>query len=621
MIVRPGPDRARHADAPAHHLARLATRRAPVADPGEACQQARAAGLVVHRADPLNAETPLGMLPGRAVVPSDRFYVRNHFGIPALDAATSRLEVGGMAGQPLSYTLADLRSMPSQSVVVTLECAGNGRSGVDPPAPGEQWGLGAVGAAAWTGVPLTEVLARAAPQAGAREVVFRGADRGPVEGHAGPVHFERSLPISGLGSAGALLAYAMNGQPLPAAHGYPLRLIVPGWYGVASVKWLTSIELTDRAFHGHFQADRYHIGGEPLTLQAVRSLITELRPGDPAAPGEVVVCGLAWSGAAPITRVEVSLGGQPWQRATLTDPGHPYGWYSWQLLARLEVPGSISVRARATDAAGRTQPSRPAWNPLGYANNAVHRVRIGPSGCTAQRQTQRNDPPKGASMNRPEAARQAQQARAHRVLPTRNPPRRGARRLPGRSPSPHHQPRSAARGTTLTLRDGSLVLIRQVQTADVPLVADIFDRLSPTSRWMRFLAAKSHLTEAELRYLTDIDHHNHEALAALDHPGGDGLGVARYIRHPHDPQAAEIAIAVVDDWHRRGLGTELMSQLSDRARRAGIGRLTALMSADNVAMARLLHTMGAKLIGREADTAEYQIILAPNAEHNHDWRA
>ena len=152
-------------------------------------------------------------------------------------------------------------------------------------------------------------------------------------------------------------------------------------------------------------------------------------------------------------------------------------------------------------------------------------------------------------------------------------------------------------------------------------MADIFDRLSPTSRWMRFLAAKNYLTEAELRYLTDIDHHDHEALAALHHPGGHGLGVARYIRHPHDPQAAEIAIAVVDDWHRRGLGTELMTQLSGRARRAGIGRFTARMSADNVAMAGLLHTMSAELIGREADIAEYQVILAPNAEHHHEWHA
>jgi DMSO/TMAO reductase YedYZ molybdopterin-dependent catalytic subunit len=330
----------------------------------------------VHRATALNAETPLRVLSAGAVVPNDRFYIRNHFGIPPLNAATWRLEVGGLAGRPLSLSLAELRSMPSRTVEVMLECAGNGRSGLNPPTPGEQWGLGAAGLAAWTGVPLTEILAAAAPQPGAREVVFRGADRGRVEGRGGPVHFERSLPVGRLGPAAALLAYAMNGQPLPAAHGYPLRLIVPGWYGVASVKWLTRIELTGRAFDGHFQADRYHISGEPLTLQAVRSLITQPAAGDLAQPGDVVVRGLAWSGAAPITRVEVSIGGQPWQQATLADPGHPHGWCPWELPTRLAERGSITVRARATDAAGRTQPSQPAWNPLGYANSAVHHVQI-----------------------------------------------------------------------------------------------------------------------------------------------------------------------------------------------------------------------------------------------------
>jgi RimJ/RimL family protein N-acetyltransferase len=229
----------------------------------------------------------------------------------------------------------------------------------------------------------------------------------------------------------------------------------------------------------------------------------------------------------------------------------------------------------------------------------------------------------GTLPERVEAAHQAQQARVHRILPhARNaPPRQGFRRLPGRSRPSGHPPRSAARSAIVTLRNGSPVLIRQVQATDVPLVADIFARLSPMSRWMRFLSPKSHLTEAELRYLTNIDHRNHEALAALDHPGGHGLGVARYIRHTHDPQAAEIAIAVVDDWHRRGLASELMSQLSDRARQAGIRRFTALMSADNVAMAGLLRTMSAELVHHESATAEYQIRVAPSAEHNHDRRA
>ena len=348
----------------------------PVVDPGEAYRQATGAGLVAHRADPLNAETPLTALTGADLAPDDRFYVRNHFGIPDLDPATWRLDVGGLAGRPRSLSLAELRAMPSRTVVATIECAGNGRCALDPAVPGEPWGLGAVGTAAWTGVPLTDVLEAAAPQPSAREVVFRGADSGQVAGRDGKVHFERSLPLRRLATVGALLAYAMNGQRLPQVHGYPLRLVVPGWYGVASVKWLTGIELTGQAFGGHFQVDRYHIGRQPVTLQAVRSVITEPRPGETLEPGEVVVRGLAWSGAGPIARVEVSIGDRPWRAATLTGGQHRHGWRAWQLRAQVTEPGPVIVRAKATDAAGRTQPGRPAWNPLGYAANSVHQVVI-----------------------------------------------------------------------------------------------------------------------------------------------------------------------------------------------------------------------------------------------------
>ena len=287
-------------------------------DPEVACRQALEAGLIVHRASPLNAETPLPAFGSDVVLPSDRFYVRNHFGVPDLDPATWRLRVGGLTGRPLSFSLDELRSMPSRTVLATLECAGNGRSGLNPAVPGEQWDLGAVGTAAWTGVPLAEVLDRAAPLARAQELVFRGADRGQVEGRDGPVAFERSLPRGEPATARALLAYAMNGAPLSAQHGFPLRLIVPGWYGVASVKWLTDIDLTARAFDGYFQVDRYQIDGEPLTEQAVRSLITWPRPGAALAPGVVTVAGLAWSGAAPIARVQVSIDGQRWQLARLS---------------------------------------------------------------------------------------------------------------------------------------------------------------------------------------------------------------------------------------------------------------------------------------------------------------
>jgi len=341
------------------------------------------AGLVVRNADPLNCETPLRGLSGGLVVPNSRFYIRNHFGIPHLDRPRWRLEVGGLVERRLSLDLDRLRAMPSATAVVTLECAGNGRAGLWPPAPGEQWGLGAVSTAEWTGVPLTEVLRQAGVQATAQEVVFRGADSGHVDGHDGRVRFERSLPVSQLGPADALLAYAMNGEELPRHHGYPLRLVVPGWYAVASVKWLTEIQLTSRPFRGHFQVERYHIGGDPLSLQRVRSLITEPAPGTAIEPGEIVIRGLAWSGAAPIARVEVRIGDAPWQPATLAGDRHRHSWQRWELPAHLARPGTVSIQARATDQAGHTQPDRPQWNPLGYANNAIQEVRLAVGAASA----------------------------------------------------------------------------------------------------------------------------------------------------------------------------------------------------------------------------------------------
>jgi DMSO/TMAO reductase YedYZ molybdopterin-dependent catalytic subunit len=309
-------------------------------------------------------------------MPSARFYVRNHFGIPDLDPASWRLHVGGLVERHLTLGLAELRAMPSASAVITLECSGNGRSGLKPRVPGEQWGFGAVSTAEWTGVPLTEVLDRAGVQAAATDVVFRGADHGQVDGRDGQVHFERSLPVRQLGQAGALLAYAMNGEELPKLHGYPLRLIVPGWYAVASVKWLTSISLAGQPFGGHFQAERYHIDGQRLSLQRVRSLITTPVPGATARPGAIMIRGVAWSGTAPIARVQVRIGDGPWQSATLLGARSRHSWQWWEFPGVPARPGNMTISARATDLAGRTQPAQPQWNTLGYANNAIHQVRL-----------------------------------------------------------------------------------------------------------------------------------------------------------------------------------------------------------------------------------------------------
>src|SRR6266516_7112952 len=190
-----------------------------------------------------------------------------------------------------------------------------------------------------------------------------------------------------------------------------------------------------------------------------------------------------------------------------------------------------------------------------------------------------------------------------RWLPSRLRP--GCSRLPG------HRPRPAVKGRPVALRDGSKVLIRQVQSTDAPLLADGFSRLSPQSRRMRFLTTKKELSRAELRYFTDVDHHDHEALGALNHADGRGVGIARYIRDAEDPQAAEIAVTIVDDWQGRGLGTELLTQLTGRARCEGIHRFTALASADNAAIAALLRNRNAELVGRGAGTVEYQITLTP----------
>ncbi|HYX59009.1 MAG TPA: GNAT family N-acetyltransferase [Streptosporangiaceae bacterium] len=183
----------------------------------------------------------------------------------------------------------------------------------------------------------------------------------------------------------------------------------------------------------------------------------------------------------------------------------------------------------------------------------------------------------------------------------------------------HATPPRPAEGTPTLLRDGSTVLIRQVRGTDAPLLADGFARLSARSRQLRFLGPKKMLSAAELRYFTDVDHHDHEALGALSPADGRGAGIARYIRDPGDPGAAEIAVTIADEWQGRGLGTALLTRLSDRARQEGIGRFTAMVSADNVAMTRLLWKMGAELTGRSRGTADYEVALQPVDEYGLDW--
>jgi DMSO/TMAO reductase YedYZ molybdopterin-dependent catalytic subunit len=284
----------------------------------------------------------------------------------------------------LELSLRDLHNMRSDTLVATLECAGNGRSLFDPPVSGERWRLGAVSTAEWTGVPLVEVLDRVGPTTAAQEVLFRGADSGTVEGSPGPIHFERSLTLDEARTGDVLLAYAMNGEPLPIQHGYPLRAIVPRWYAVASVKWLTNIEMIDSGFAGYFHSERYFYEWqrdgatvrEPVRLQRVRSLVTEPTEDEFVPLGDCVVRGVAWSGAAPIAQVEVSIADGPWHQAHLVGHRQQHSWQWWEFLTQLQQPGIITLRSRATDLAGRVQPEQAEWNRLGYGANAIQPVAI-----------------------------------------------------------------------------------------------------------------------------------------------------------------------------------------------------------------------------------------------------
>jgi DMSO/TMAO reductase YedYZ molybdopterin-dependent catalytic subunit/rhodanese-related sulfurtransferase/glyoxylase-like metal-dependent hydrolase (beta-lactamase superfamily II) len=350
--------------------------------PDETHRLAAQQGMIVHRAEPLNFETSIPALIGGAVMPNAHFYVRNHFATPTIDADRWRLRIGGLVERPLTLSVRDLSRLPSETRVVTLECAGNGRYSLSPPVEGEPWQLGAVSTAEWTGVPLSEVFDRVGVLPAATEIVFRGADHGQVQGRSDLIHFERSLPIDIASEAQALLAYAMNGEPLPVQHGYPVRLVVPSWYGVASVKWLETIEAVDRRFDGYFQVDKYwyETDGrprEPVTIQRVRSVVTDPTEGEELPAGSVTIRGVAWSGAAPLARVEISINDGPWLETRLIGDRHRHSWQWWELLTHMDRPGEVSIRSRATDLAGRTQPDKAPWNRHGYGNNAVMAVHIG----------------------------------------------------------------------------------------------------------------------------------------------------------------------------------------------------------------------------------------------------
>ncbi|MEO8229708.1 MAG: sulfite oxidase [Chloroflexota bacterium] len=326
--------------------------------------------LRVVTREPLNAETPLAALTG-ILTPVGKHYVRNHFAIPAHPGT---LIIDGAVDRPVTLSVAELMTRPPVKRFVTLECAGNGRAFLDPPPPGEPWQLGAVGTAEWTGVPLAQLLAEAVVSADAIEVRFRGADRGTPGGLEQEIAFERSLPPEIAGEA--LVAYAMDGRLLTPNHGAPLRLVVPGWYGMASVKWLTEISATSEPFRGFYQVERYVVDGQPLGPIAPRAVIVAPADGALVARGPNTVRGFAWSGRG-LAGVEVSLdGGTTWRRARLGSRLAAEAWQTWQLRWSARKPGPAMILARAIEVGGRAQPLDAVHDPLGYGNNAAQPTRV-----------------------------------------------------------------------------------------------------------------------------------------------------------------------------------------------------------------------------------------------------
>jgi DMSO/TMAO reductase YedYZ molybdopterin-dependent catalytic subunit len=319
------------------------------------------------------------------VTPAGMHYLLIHYDVPFVDAEAHVVTFDGFE-TPLALGIEDLRTRPVVSAPVTFECAGNGRALFDTRPVSQPWLLEAVGTAEWTGTPLAPLLREAGVPAATVELLFTGLDRG-VEGGEEQA-YQRSLPLAEATREDVLLVYAMNGQPLPPQHGAPLRLLVPGWYGMTNVKWLSRITALPEPYEGYQNAVGYRMRidadelGEPVSRIRVRSLMVP--PGVPSfperdrtlAPGSVTLEGRAWSGSAPIERVEVSVdGGSTWSDARVEPAAAPYAWHRWSFEWAAH-PGAYDLASRATDATGATQPQEPEPNLGGYANNALQIVRV-----------------------------------------------------------------------------------------------------------------------------------------------------------------------------------------------------------------------------------------------------
>lgn len=319
-----------------------------------------------------NFGMPLDMVDPDLIVPTDRFFMRSNGPVPVLDPAAWSLSITGHVERPLTFSLAQLRAEAAKPLTAFLECAGNGRTRFDPVPDGTKWRNDAAGNAVWEGVPLRRLLDQAGVRDGAVDIVSQGADFAEMR---------RGLPLNAAMDADTMVVWRMNGENLPVAHGGPVRLLVPGWAGIASTKWLVGIEVLDRAYAGFWNADNYVIWNEageavrPVQQMPVKAIIASPDDGATLSPGEQLVTGYAWSGYGAVRRVEVSTdGGVTWTDAALETAGRR-SWvrfvHPWRAGA-----GRTSIRARAYDERGLTQPARAEWNAKGYIMNGIHEVQV-----------------------------------------------------------------------------------------------------------------------------------------------------------------------------------------------------------------------------------------------------
>jgi DMSO/TMAO reductase YedYZ molybdopterin-dependent catalytic subunit len=319
-----------------------------------------------------NFETPAELFTD-FLTPNDVFFVRSNGPVTIdIPAAEWRLNVTGLVDQELELSLEDLQGMPTRTITAFLECSGNARGRFEPQADGSQWGNGAIGNAEWTGVSVIDVLEMAGVQQGAVDLVSQGGDFAEMQ---------RGLPIEVATDPNVMLVWQMNGEDLPAPNGGPVRLLVPGWGGIASTKWIVGLEVIDHPFQGHYNTESYVIINEdgtilrPVREMPVYSVITSPLPQAQVAAGEQTIGGFAWSGWAGIARVEVSIDDGDWQEATIAEEAGPTSWVRFELPWTAET-GEHTLRSRATDEIALTQPAEIDWNAKGYQMNAIYEVPV-----------------------------------------------------------------------------------------------------------------------------------------------------------------------------------------------------------------------------------------------------